>query len=66
MWKPWEWASASQAAALANARSASTALSRQRVERDDVELYLAGVSGTSGRGPASEVGSGEVRTAGAG
>lgn len=62
MWKPWEWASASQAAALANARAASTALSRQRVERDDVELYLAGALAdvAAVRGP------GEVRTAGAG
>lgn len=42
MWKPWEWASASQAASLANARSASTELSRLRVEREDVELFLAG------------------------
>ena len=41
MWKPWEWASASQAAALANARTASTELSRLRLEREDVELFLA-------------------------
>ena len=31
----------SQTTALANARSATTALSRARVERDSVELYLA-------------------------
>ena len=41
MWKPWEWASASQAAALVNARSAATELSRLRLEREDVELFLA-------------------------
>ena len=29
MWKPWEWASVSQAAALANARVAATELSRR-------------------------------------
>jgi hypothetical protein len=40
-WKPWEWATASQAAALANARAAATELSRVRVEREDVELFLA-------------------------
>lgn len=31
----------SQTTALANARSATTALSRARVERDSVELFLA-------------------------
>ena len=39
MWKPWEWAAASQAAALTNARAASTELGRARVEREDVELF---------------------------
>jgi hypothetical protein len=42
MWKPWEWAVASQSAALVNARGASTELSRLRVEREDVELFLNG------------------------
>jgi len=41
MWKPWRWAHGSHAAALDNARTAATELSRQRVERDAVELYLA-------------------------
>jgi hypothetical protein len=41
MWKPWEWAGASHAAALANAREGATELSRLRVEREDVELFLA-------------------------
>lgn len=57
MWKPWEWASASQAAALDNARTATTELSRLRVEREDVELFLA--HHRSDR-------SGDVRRAGAG
>jgi hypothetical protein len=42
MWKPWEWAGASQAVALANARNGATELSRRRVEREDVEIFLAG------------------------
>jgi len=48
MWKPWDWASrwaqTSHAAAVANARSAATELSRRRVERDEVELFLQGRS----------------------
>ena len=40
-WKPWEWATASHAAALDNAREAATEVSRVRVEREDVELFLA-------------------------
>jgi hypothetical protein len=39
-WKPWEWAAASHAAALDNARAATTELSRLRLEREDVELFL--------------------------
>ncbi len=34
------WALFGQDKAVANARTAATALSRRRVERDDVELYL--------------------------
>ena len=41
MWKPWQWGLASNEAAVANARVASTELGRLRVERDAVELYLA-------------------------
>jgi hypothetical protein len=41
MYKPWSWGLVSNAGALANARAAATELSRLRVERDDVELYLA-------------------------
>lgn len=62
MWTPWEWASASQAAALANARTASTELGRRRVERDDVELFLAGALAAGG----PEVRTDAVRRAGAG
>jgi hypothetical protein len=37
-WRPWlPWG---QARAVANARMASTALSRARVEREEVALYL--------------------------
>ena len=39
--KPWEWPSASHATAIENARAAATELSRQRIERDEVELFLA-------------------------
>ena len=41
MWKPWQWGLGSHEAAVTNAREAATELSRRRVERDDVELYLA-------------------------
>jgi hypothetical protein len=34
------WGRRSQARAVANARDAATVLSRARVERDEVELYL--------------------------
>ncbi len=40
MWKPWHWGRLSHEEALANARVASTELSRLRVEREAVELYL--------------------------
>ena len=38
---PWHWARASHGVALANARAAATEQSRRRVERDEVDLYLA-------------------------
>jgi hypothetical protein len=41
MWKPWELSTRSHARAVANARAAATELSRQRVERTEIELYLA-------------------------
>ena len=45
MWKPWavaqRAASRSHEAALVNARGAATELSRLRVERVEIELYVA-------------------------
>ena len=45
MWKPWAVAqqvsSRSHQRALANARGAATELSRLRVERAEIELYVA-------------------------
>jgi hypothetical protein len=43
MLKPWKWGRASNGQAVVNARVASTELSRLRVEREDVELFLAGL-----------------------
>ena len=41
MWKPWEAAGrSSNAVAVANARAAATELSRLRVERAEIELYV--------------------------
>ena len=44
------WRRGSQERARANARAAATALSRHRLEREEVELYLRarGVTGTAG------------------
>ncbi len=36
----WQWAVSSHQRAVENARQASTALSRGRVEREEVELFL--------------------------
>jgi len=36
-WRPWD-----QSRAIENARAATTELCRRRVERDDVEAFLAG------------------------
>ena len=45
MWMPWElangWATASHATAVENARVAAVECSRVRVERAEVELYVA-------------------------
>lgn len=43
MWNLRTWATASNERAVANARAASTACSRRRVERDEVTLFLAGL-----------------------
>ena len=42
MWIPWQWASASNERAIANARLGTTECSRRRLERAEVELFLAG------------------------
>ncbi|MCW2772843.1 MAG: hypothetical protein JWN91_1169 [Nocardioides sp.] len=39
-WKPWQWSQDSNRAAVVNARAASTELSRRRVERQEIELFL--------------------------
>ena len=41
MWKPWGLVRASNEGAVRNARSAATALGRQRVERLEIEQYVA-------------------------
>ena len=38
----WRWAAVSNERAVANARAAATECSRRRVERAEVEQYLAG------------------------
>ncbi len=45
MWKPWELITRSNDRAVANARTAATELSRLRVERAEIELYVARVAG---------------------
>ena len=53
MWKPWAVGqlvgSRSNERAVANARGAATELSRLRVEREEVELYLAQRAAERGR-----------------
>jgi hypothetical protein len=44
MWKPWQLATFSNERAVANARAAATELSRLRVERHEIELYVARVA----------------------
>lgn len=45
MWKPWTlpatWSRDSNERAIGNARASATELGRRRVERQEVELYLA-------------------------
>jgi hypothetical protein len=41
MWMPWEWGLRSNAHAVENARLATTLCSRRRLERAEVELFLA-------------------------
>ena len=46
------WALVSQDGAVANARTAATALSGRRVEREEVELFFERLEDRSARGPA--------------
>jgi hypothetical protein len=43
MWKPWTWRLNSQQVALRNARHASAALAQRRLEREEVEAFLAAI-----------------------
>ena len=43
-WRPWD-----QERAVANARAASVELSRARVEREEIDLYVARVAKARGR-----------------
>jgi hypothetical protein len=45
MWNPWRWATHSNQQAIDNARTATTACSRRRLERADVTLYVASLAG---------------------
>jgi len=40
-WKPWLWRPMNQTIALSNARGASIKLSRQRVEREAADIFVA-------------------------
>jgi len=55
MWKPWQqasgWGHASNERAIGNARSAATLLSRRRVEREEVELFLRAREARVARAP---------------
>ena len=48
MWNPWQWAAGSNARAVVNAREAATECSRRRVERVEVELFLASLAAPDG------------------
>ncbi len=54
MWKPWEWSTRSNARAVENARLATTLCCRRRLERAEVDLFLANLYDES-RGRAAEV-----------
>ncbi len=41
MWKPWSWRLTSQAVALRNARHATAVLAQRRLEREEIEAFLA-------------------------
>ncbi len=48
MWNPWRavtgWAAASNDQAVANARVATASCAQRRIERSDVELFIAGLA----------------------
>jgi hypothetical protein len=56
MWKPWLWRPASQAVALRNARNASAVLAQRRLEREEVDAFLAVDRGDLIRRPHSRAG----------
>jgi hypothetical protein len=41
MWKPWLWRPTSQAGALRNARHASAVLEQRRLERAEIDAFVA-------------------------
>lgn len=45
MWNFNEWARSLNEGAVRNARSAATECSRRRLEREEVQIFLAGLSG---------------------
>jgi hypothetical protein len=47
------WALVGQDKSVANARAAATAMSRRRVEHDEVELYLEGLAADADVSPVS-------------
>jgi hypothetical protein len=49
IWKPWLWRPMTQAIALSNARGASIELSRLRVERESVDIFIARRTETADR-----------------
>ncbi|GCD92308.1 hypothetical protein [Nocardioides sp. LS1] len=50
-----QWPVESQQVARRNAMIASTALAQRRAERDEVEDFLAGLTGSAGGSPTAEV-----------
>ena len=44
MWRPWDMVTRSNEGAVANARVAATELSRLRVERTEIDLFLRELS----------------------
>ena len=53
MWQPWRWAGASNARAVENARVAAVACARRRVERAEVDAFLAARADRRGADPSA-------------